>query len=101
MTPSEYKRLKGIKRENLRDHMDDLELIFSMLGERVSTEITRKEDAQGYEEVEDATKRGGRVAGNARKDAEKELGRPVTSRENYLTEPEKKKKLQDKKSPKK
>ena len=93
MTPSEYKKFKGLKRENLRDHMDDLELIFSMLGERVSTEITRKEDAQGYEEVEGAAKRGGRVAGNARKETEKELGRPVTTRENYLAEPEKKKKL--------
>ena len=46
LTPNEYKKLKGLKRENLRDHMNDLELIFSMLGERVSTEITRKEDAQ-------------------------------------------------------
>ncbi len=97
MTPSEYKKLKGLKRENLRDHMNDLELIFSMLGERVSTEITRKEDAQGYTEVEGAAKRGGRVAGNARKETEKELGRPITSKENYLSEPEKKKKLQHKK----
>ena len=96
MTPSEYKRLKGLKKENLRDHMNDLELIFSMLGERVSTEITRKEDKQGFIEVEDAAKRGGRVAGNARKDTEKELGRPITSKENYLSEPEKKKKLEDK-----
>ena len=93
MTPSEYKKFKGLKRENLRDHMNDLELIFSMLGERVSSEITRKEDAQGYTEVEGAAKRGGRVAGNARKETEKELGRPVTSRKNYLSEPEKKKKL--------
>ncbi len=96
MTPSEYKKFKGLKKENLRDHMNDLELIFNMLGERVSTEITRKEDAQGYEEVEGAAKRGGRVAGNARKDTEKELGRPITSKENYLSEPEKKKKLEDK-----
>ena len=96
MTPSEYKKFKGLKRENLRDHMNDLELIFSMLGERVSTEITRKEDAQGYTEVEGAAKRGGRVAGNARKDTEKELGRPITSKENYLSEPEKKKKLEAK-----
>ena len=92
MTPSEYKEFKGLKRENLRDHMDDLELIFSMLGERVSTEITKKEDAQGYEKVEDAAIRGGRVAGNARKETEKELGHPITSKENYLIEPEKKKK---------
>ena len=96
MTPSEYKKFKGLKRENLRDHMDDLELIFSMLGERVSTEITRKEDAQGYEEVEGAAKRGGRVAGNARKETEKELGRPVTSKKNYLLDAEKQRRLKDK-----
>lgn len=92
MTPKEYKDFKGLAKENLRDHMDDLELIFTMLGERVSTEITREEDKQGFGEVEDAAKRGGRVAGNARKETEKELGRPVASRENYLLEPEKKKK---------
>ncbi len=95
MTPDEYKIFKGLRKENLRDHMNDLELIFTMLGERVSTEITRKEDSKGYVKVEDAAKRGGRVAGNARKDTEKELGRPITSRENYLSEPEKKKKLED------
>ena len=67
MTPGEYSKFKGLKNENLRDHMNDLELIFTMLGERVSTEITRKEDAQGYPEVEGAAKRGGRIAGNARK----------------------------------
>src|SRR3989344_5000172 len=94
MTPSEYKQFKGLKRENLRDHMNDLELIFSMLGERVSTEITREEDAQGYAEVEDVAKRGGRVAGNARKETEKELGRPIATSENYLAESEKKKKLE-------
>jgi hypothetical protein len=96
MTPSEYKDFKGLKKENLRDHMNDLELIFSMLGERVSTEITRKEDAKGYIEVEDAAKRGGKIAGNARKETEKELGRPIASSENYLTEPEVKKRLADK-----
>ena len=96
MTPTEYKKFKGLKKENLRDHMNDLELIFNMLGERVSTEITRKEDAQGYTEVEGAAKRGGKVAGNARKDTEKELRRPITSRENYLSEPEKKRKLESK-----
>lgn len=96
MTPSEYKEFKGLKKENLRDHMNDLELIFTMLGEKVSTEITKKEDAQGYAEVEDVAKRGGGVAGNARKETEKELGRPITSRENYFSEPEKKKRLLDK-----
>lgn len=97
MTPSEYKQFKGLKKENLRDHMNDLELIFTMLGERVSTEITRKENARGYPRLEDAAKRGGKVAGNARKDTEKELGRPITSRVNYLDEPEKKKKQIEKK----
>ena len=97
MTPREYKEFKGLKKENLRDHMNDLELIFSMLGERVTTEITRKEDKQGFIEAEDASRRGGRVAGNARKETEQELGRPVTSKENYLAEPEKKKKLPNKK----
>ncbi len=97
MTPSEYKDFKSLEKENLRDHMNDLELIFSMLGERVSTEITRQEDAQGYQQVEGAAKRGGRVAGNARKDAERELSRPISTKENYLLEPEKKKKLECKK----
>ena len=96
MTPSEYKKFKGLKKENLRDHMNDLELIFSMLGERVSTEITRKEDSLGYTEIEDAAKRGGRIAGNARKETEQELSRPITSKENYLSEPERKIKLEDK-----
>ncbi len=94
MTPREYKKFKGLKKENLRDHMNDLELIFSMLGERVSTEITRKEDAQGYAKVENAAQRGGRVAGNARKETERELGRPIVSGENYLSEPEKDKRKQ-------
>ena len=96
MTPSVYKEFKGLKNENLRDHMTDLELIFSMLGERVSTEITRKEDSQGYSKVEDAAKRGGRVAGNARKETEKEIGGPLSSKENYLSEPESKKRLEAK-----
>ncbi len=96
MTPAEYTKFKGLNKENLRDHMNDLELIFSMLGERVSTEITRKEDKQGFIEVEDAAKRGGRVAGNARKDTEQELGRSITSKKNYLSEHEKKKRLEDK-----
>jgi hypothetical protein len=93
MTPSEYKKHKGLRKENLRDHMNDLELIFSMLGERLSTEITRKEDAQGYDKVEQAAIRGGNIAGNARKETENELGHPITSKENYLEEPEEKKRL--------
>jgi len=93
MTPGEYQEYKGLKKENLRDHMNDLELIFTMLGERVSTEITRTEDVQGYPKVEGAAKRGGKIAGNARKETEQELGHPITSKENYLSEPEKKRRL--------
>ncbi|MBU2638056.1 MAG: Bro-N domain-containing protein [Nanoarchaeota archaeon] len=93
MTPSEYKEFKGLKHENLRDHMNDFELIFNMLGEKVSTELTKQEDAHGYNQVESAAKRGGRAAGNARKDTEKELGRSVMSKENYLAEPEKRKRI--------
>src|SRR3989344_4858829 len=80
MTPNEYKKFKGLNKENLRDHMNDLELIFTMLGERVSTEITRTEDKQGFKEAEDAAKRGGKIAGNARKETEKELRKPITSK---------------------
>ncbi len=93
MTPKEYQKLKGLKNQNLRDHMNDLELIFTMLGEGVSTEITKKEDAQGYPKLEGAAQRGGRVAGNARKETEKEIGGRVSSSENYLKTPEKKKRL--------
>lgn len=88
MTPGEYKKFKGLKRENLRDHMNDLELIFSILGERVSTEITRNKDIQGFEENKEAAKEGGEVAGNARKDAEKRIGKSILSDENYLSESE-------------
>lgn len=89
----EHKQFKGLKRENLRDHMTDLELIFSMLGEKVTTEITQNEDAVGFMECKGAANRGGRVAGNARIDAEKEIGKPIVSKDNYLIEPEKQKKL--------
>ncbi|MBS3143935.1 phage antirepressor protein [Candidatus Woesearchaeota archaeon] len=94
-TVDEYKKLKSLKKENLRDHMNDLELIFTMLGEKVTTEITRKDDAKGFDECEDGAKRGGRVAGNARKETEKEIGRPVASSENYLkiSEKEKRKRI--------
>ncbi len=93
MTPNEYKEFKGLKKENLRDHMNDLELIFNMLGERVTTEITRTKDVKEFDECENAAKQGGKVAGNARKDAEKTIGKPIITNENYLSEPENKKKL--------
>ncbi|MBI2140296.1 phage antirepressor protein [Candidatus Woesearchaeota archaeon] len=88
LTPAEYKERKGLKNENLRDHMNDLELIFSMLGERVTTEITRSKDAQEFNECSDAAKEGGEVAGNARKDAEKRIGKSIISSENYLEQAE-------------
>ena len=84
ITPGEYKKAKGLKRENLRDHMDDFELIFAMLGERTTTEIHRTENSQGKEKLKKDAKRGGGVAGVARKQLEKEIGRPVVSRKNYL-----------------
>lgn len=86
MTPSEYKEFKGLtkKSQNLRDHMDDLELIFTMLGERVTTEISQKEDPETFEESRQIAKRGGNVAGVARKETEKELGRSVSTPNNYL-----------------
>ena len=84
----EHKKLKGLelrfKNQNLRDHMDDLELIFSMLGERVATEITQSRNSDGLEECRDSAKEGGEVAGNARKDAESRIGKSVVSRDNYL-----------------
>ena len=84
MTPSQYAEFKRLKRENLRDHMNDLELIFSMLGEAATTEITRTRDAQGFPESKHAARAGGTVAGNARRELEKKSGRRVATRENYL-----------------
>jgi hypothetical protein len=88
LTPSQYKRLKGLKRENLRDHMNDLELIFSMLGEAATTEITRNRDAQGFIENKLASTEGGEVAGKARKDLESRTGKRVVSKQNYLQPPQ-------------
>jgi len=93
-TVDEYKEHKGLKRENLRDHMDELELIFTMLGEKVTTEIAKSKDAQGFKENNKAAREGGNVAGHARKEAEKKIGRTVVSSGNYLKEPEKTKRKQ-------
>jgi DNA-damage-inducible protein D len=84
VTPNEYKKLKGLKRENLRDHMDDFELIFTMLGERSTTEIHRTENTKGMPKLKNDAGRGGKIAGIARKELEKELGRSVVLKENYL-----------------
>jgi hypothetical protein len=96
LTPSEYKDFKGLERENLRDHMNDLELIFSMLGEAATTEITKAQDARGFTENRTAARKGGRIAGDAREDLEKETKRMVVSKENYLAVPEKRKRVEKK-----
>ncbi len=87
MTPSEYKKLKNIptkSKANLRDNMTDLELIFTMLGEKVTTEISENENPKGMTENKKVAKRGGKVAGDARENTEKEIGRSVISDKNYL-----------------
>ncbi len=86
MTPAEYKSFKGLaqKNENLRDHMTDLELIFTMLGERVTTEISQKEQPESFPKSCEVARRGGRVAGVARKETERELGHSVATPENFL-----------------
>lgn len=91
-TVEEYKKLKGLDKENLRDHMNDLELIFTMLGEKVSTEITTNKDAKNFEECAIAAKQGGEVAGNARQEAEEKIGHSIVSKENYFSDKEKNKK---------
>lgn len=83
MTPSEYKKFKTIpkqSKDNLRDHMNDLELIFTMLGERMTTEISIQEKPNSFHKNKKVAKRGGKVDGDARIKAEKELGRKVSSK---------------------
>ena len=90
MTPSEYRDLKELDKtgDNLRDHMTDLELIFTMLGEASTTEITRQHDAQGFGPNRSAARAGGKVAGNARRDLERKSGRKVATNQNYKQLPE-------------
>jgi prophage antirepressor-like protein len=84
ITPGDHKQLKGLKRENLRDHMTDLELIFTMLGEAATTEIARNTDAQGFPQNKKAAREGGAVAGVARRKLEVTSGRKVVTPKNYL-----------------
>lgn len=86
VTPSEYRYIKGLtkKSQNLRDHMDDLELIFTMLGERVTTEISQQEKPDTFQKNKTVARRGGRVTGIAREETEKEIGRSVVSPKNFL-----------------
>jgi len=94
LTPGEYAEYKRLKRENLRDHMTDLELIFSMLGEASTTEIARTRDARGFPQNKQTAREGGAVAGNARRELEKKSGRKVVTGENYLSLTQSAKKVQ-------
>ena len=87
MTPSQYKKFKNLPQKsnaNLRDNMTDLELIFTMLGEKVTTEISAQEKPNNFSKNKKVARRGGAIAGNARKATEKELKRSIISKENYL-----------------
>ncbi|MFA7133239.1 MAG: phage antirepressor protein, partial [Bacteroidales bacterium] len=95
INPSEHKLIKGLKSQNLRDHMTDLELIFSMLGEASTKEITVNTDAKGFEENKRAAKAGGKIAGDARKQLELKSGKKVVTTDNYLPEGKKPKKLKE------
>jgi len=85
VTPSEYKKLKGLKRQNLRDHMDDFELIFTMLGERSTTEIHKVEDSKGMPKLKKDAEEGGEIAGVARRKLEKRLKRSIVTKQNFLS----------------
>lgn len=87
-TVEEYKEFKSLKKENLRDHMNDLELIFTMLGEASTTTIARSRNALGFSENKDAARKGGKIAGDARKKLEIESGEKIVRSENYLQEAE-------------
>ncbi|MFZ5953648.1 MAG: Bro-N domain-containing protein [Candidatus Dependentiae bacterium] len=81
---NEYKNLKGLENENLRDHMTDLELIITMLGEATTTQITQQKNSQGLEKLREDAQSGGAVAGRTRKDIEQQIGNTIVSEENFL-----------------
>jgi hypothetical protein len=93
MTPAEYKDYKNLDKENLRDHMTDLELIFSMLGERATTEITQTRDTHGVKNLKRDAIDGGKIAGDAKTALEKKTGKKVSTNKNYLTTPESRKRI--------
>lgn len=95
MTPAQYKEFKVLSnpKENLRDHMTDLELIFTMLGEASTTEIAKKRDAQGFPQNQQAAKAGGTIAGDARKALEVKSGNKISTSENYKALTESKKRI--------
>ncbi len=94
-TVNEYKKFKSLSQpnQNLRDHMTDWELIFTMIGEKATSDITRTKDAKGFDECKTSAKRGGQIAQNTRKELEQETGEQVVSKDNYLQLTKQKKKL--------
>ena len=94
LTPTEHKTVKNLQRENLRDHMTNLELIFTMLGEEGTRQNAIESDAQGFDENRKSAQKGGRSAGKARQAFEDESGKKVVSSDNF------KKKLPDAEAPK-
>ena len=93
LTPSEYKQVKGLKSQNLRDHFNDLELIFSMLGEASTTAIVRTQNPKGFIENKQTARQGGKIAGDARKALEQKTGETVISKNNFLPKKKETKKL--------
>ncbi len=95
MTPAEYSEFKGLKKENLRDHMDDMEIILTMLGEATTTRLTRDRDSKEIPSLKKDAKDGGDVAGSTRKDIKNKLGKMIISKDNFLetSEKEKRKRL--------
>lgn len=96
----DFKNIPKQSKANLRDHMTDLELIFTMLGERATTEITQTKDAKGFNELKTASKKGGNIAKNARLELEEETGKKVLSKKNFLIKSRKTKSIKDKREEK-
>ncbi len=84
LTPTEHKNVKGLERQNLRDHMTNLELIFTMLGEESTRQYVVEDDAQGFNENHETAKKGGKAAGNALKNYEETTGKKIVSNTNFL-----------------
>ncbi len=97
-TVEEYKKFKELNNQNLRDHMDDIELILTMLGEATTSRLTKERDSLQFPQLKKDAHDGGDVAGATRKDIENKLGKSIISERNYLKETEKKKRLELKKN---
>ena len=90
LKPNEYKKIKGLNRDNLRDYMDDFELILTMLSERTTTEIHRTNNSSGMPKLKDDARVGGSITGSARKQIERKIGRSIVSKDNFLRSDKKK-----------